>query len=352
MFLQRIISFAAVVALTSTTAVTATASEAAEPDTAEKSRKVTITAPDLYGTLRMRSEFSTEEGEARFMVRTARVGLLGKFGSLLEYKAELDLCDRGEVKVTDVWARFALPKGFKVQLGQMRMPFTFGSARAPHVYLFADRPFVDKQFIGPRNVGLKGIYACSKAGITVEGGVFNSTANTKHATWQKALSAAAKVLWAHREITLIAGYESLAASAARSSNVDAGITWHHSGLTLEGEYVYRHYNSGRFGDAHAYNFTADYKLPLNRGVFDNISFQGRFDGMTDYSNGSTMGEGIKAAMTEPEHQRLTLGATLAYIKSKYFALIRLNYENYFYGSAAKPSADDNNKLVAEVVIHF
>ena len=311
-----------------------------------------INLPDVYGTIRLRSEYSTEKGEARFMVRTARVGILGDVGHFIEYKAELDVCDRGEVKVTDVWGRFNLPAGFKIQIGQMRMPFTFGSGRAPHTYLFADRPYVDKQFIGPRNVGVKGIFNHHASGVTVEAGVFNSTSNTSHATWQSRMQAAAKVQWRISKFTLLGGYETLAPTLCRTSNWNAGLNWKGRRLTLEGEYVYKHYNGGGFDDAHAYNFTVDYKIPLRKSVFNNVSVQGRFDGMTDYSSATQLTGDGHIAMTEPTHQRLTVGATLSYVRKNFFTDIKLNYANYFYHSGYTATADKNNKLTAEIVIHF
>lgn len=306
---------------------------------------------DIYGMFRARAEVSTETGDQRFSVRTGRVGVMGNISRVISYKAELDLCDRGVVKVTDVWGRITVGRGFAIQAGQMRMPFSYGSARAPWAYLFADRPFVDKQFIGPRNAGIKGIYN-SKAGVTVEGGVFNSTSLTNHAVWQSALAYAAKVLWTVRHVQMITGFESLRPGEVRINHFDAGLTWRSGRWMAEGEYIYKHYTHRRFDPAHAYNFMADYALPLRTRDFNRLSFQARWDGHTDNSAGTTLGEDGLLTLTDPACDRITVGSTISYVQSKVKADIKLNYQHYFYRDGAEHSTSAGNMVIAELVIRF
>ncbi len=306
----------------------------------------------IYGMIRTRAEMSTETGDMRFSVRTGRVGVMGNVSRAISYKAELDLCDRGAVKVTDVWAKILLGRGFAIQTGQMRMPFSFGSTRAPWAYLFADRPFVDKQFIGPRNAGIKGCYNSPVLPLTIEGGVFNSTSLTNHSTWQKDLSYASKILYKVESVQLIAGFESLHPGEVRINHVNAGVTWTSGRWMIEGEYIYKHYTHDMFNEAHAYNIMADYGIPIHTPDFNRLSFQARWDGHTDNSNGTVIGDNGRLTLTDPACNRITVGSTISYLQSKVKADIKLNYQHYFYHSGVSVDPSNDNMIIAELVIRF
>lgn len=268
-----------------------------------------------------------------------------------DYKAELDLCDCGQVKVTDVWAGVNFGKGWRVQLGQMRMPFTFGSARGPQSYLFANRPFTDKQFIGPRNAGVKGVYACPKMPLRIEGGVFNSSSKENHA-WQKRLAYATKALWSGDLFTFIAGFESLAPGTVRINHANAGVTFHSGRWMAEAEYVYKHYTHNAFSEAHAYNFMADYSIPLKWTDMQRLSFQARYDGMTDNWNGTTYTDDGKPALTDAARSRLTLGSTISAKYGPVWVDFKLNYQQVFMQHNAAQTANTGNMATAELVLHF
>lgn len=57
--------------------------------------------PKIGGTIRSKYEYQTEEGEGRFEVRTARVSVSGNVTKEVSYKAEIDLCDEGKIKMLD-----------------------------------------------------------------------------------------------------------------------------------------------------------------------------------------------------------------------------------------------------------
>ena len=57
--------------------------------------------PKIHGTIRSKYEYQTEEGEGRFEVRTARVSVSGNVTKEVSYKAEIDLCDEGKIKMLD-----------------------------------------------------------------------------------------------------------------------------------------------------------------------------------------------------------------------------------------------------------
>lgn len=307
--------------------------------------------PQLYGTLRTRYEWVPDGNDMRFQVRNARIGISGKIAPIIDYRAEADLSDRGTMKCLDVWGRVALSDNFKVQLGGMRLPFTFGSYRPPHQYLFADRPFVDKQVGSPRNVGLKLIYAVPNTGLDMEGGIFNSGSYSVQG-WQERMAVAGKVRYRIDNVTLLGGYQSLAPDTIRMNHWGAAINWQNSHWMVEGEYVYCHYTNHRFRDAHGYNFMVDYGMPVKIGYFNRISFQGRWDGLTDYSDGKAVGDNDELCVKNHARNRITAGTTLSYVHPKVRADFRLNYEEYIYHHGVKPTADERSKFVAELVIHF
>ena len=58
----------------------------------------------ISGQLKARAEMSTVQNEeVRFQIRNARLRAAGNVSPSISYRAELDLCDRGTTKVTDVW---------------------------------------------------------------------------------------------------------------------------------------------------------------------------------------------------------------------------------------------------------
>ena len=61
--------------------------------------------PHIHGTLRSKYEYQTSEGEGRFEVRNARVSVDGKVTPFISYKAEIDLCDEGSIKMLDAYTR-------------------------------------------------------------------------------------------------------------------------------------------------------------------------------------------------------------------------------------------------------
>lgn len=74
---------------------------------AQEEDKVDLT-PKVHGTIRGKYEYQTEEGDGRFQVRNARVSLEGKVAKAVEYKAEIDLSDEGQIKMLDAYTKSSL----------------------------------------------------------------------------------------------------------------------------------------------------------------------------------------------------------------------------------------------------
>ena len=113
----------------------------------------TIPTPQVHGTLRGKYEYQPEDKKGRFEVRTARVSFDGNVSPVVSYKAEIDLCDEGKIKMLDAYTRIKPFDGFQFTIGQERVPFTIDAHRSPHQQYFANRSFIAKQVGNVRDVG-------------------------------------------------------------------------------------------------------------------------------------------------------------------------------------------------------
>lgn len=133
----------------------------------------------VHGTLRGKYEYQTSEGEGRFEVRTARVSVSGKLMPEVEYKAEIDLCDEGQIKMLDAYTRLKPWRYFQFTIGQMRVPFTIDAHRSPDQQYFANRSFIAKQVGNVRDVGAMAAYDFHVGfPIRVQAGLFNGSGLT------------------------------------------------------------------------------------------------------------------------------------------------------------------------------
>lgn len=321
---------------------------AAEADSTEKVNYI----PQVHGVARARFEYSTEHGESRFQVRNARLNVSGKIASWADYYVQADFCDRGKIKMLDAWARIWATKELGFQAGQFRMPFGVDPFRSPATYIFANRSFVGKQMCNVRAVGLKAIWQPASLPLSIEAGAFNPGTISDHTPWHNTLTFASKLTLRHRNVTFTTGFQSVRPDGIRANLIDGAVGWRSGRWTVEGEYMWKHYTRDRFRDAHAYLVWADYAMPLTKGIFNRLSFQGRFDGLTAHSS-AVPGTDGRLITDDPARNRLTVGATISYIRTKSMGLdLRLNYESYFYHSTYRPDADGGNKLTAEIVIRF
>lgn len=308
--------------------------------------------PEVHGTLRPRMEMSTEDDAFRFQLRNARVSLAGMIAPQIDYFAQADFCDRGSVKFLDGWIRLKVTNGLKFQAGQFRMPFGVDAFRAPNNYIFGNRSFMGKQMFNHRAVGAKISYTLPTAPLTIEAGAFNPTTIQDHAPWNHTVAYSAKASYEINHVTFATGFASISPDSVRLNVSDGAITWKAGRWTAEAEYMYMHYCNRRQKSSHAYNAWVDYAMPVRAGLFNKLSFQGRFDGMTAFSNGKRNKDG-KLTVNEPARNRATVGSTITYMRSKNMFLdIRANYEKYFYHSGVTPTPDNGDKILLEMVLRF
>lgn len=309
--------------------------------------------PEIHGTVRGRFEASTEHGDYRFQVRNARLSVNGKIAPIADYFVQMDFCDRGKIKILDAWARLWATPGLGFQAGQFRMPFGVDPFRAPHTYIFANRSFIGKQMCNFRAVGAKAMWHPRAIPFTLEAGAFNPGTIDDHTPWHNTLTYAAKATYSISGLTFATGFQSIKPGPVRANLIDAALTWKHDRWLIEGEYMHKHYVNDAHRAAHAYNLFADYRMPLRTSFFNRLSFQGRFDGLTAHSSATVTDEAGHIVTDHPARNRVTLGSTISYIRSASMYLdLRVNYEKYFYHSGVRPSAENGDKAVMELVVRF
>lgn len=310
--------------------------------------------PEIHGVLRARYEMETRDGGQRFQVRNARLTVAGKVAPPVDYFIQTDLCDRGKMKILDAWGRLAISRDLSFQAGQFRMPFGTDCFRAPANYIFANRSFIGKQMCNVRAVGAKLTFAIPfgvNRAVDIEGGAFNPTSISDHDKWVKELAYAAKVGCRVGAVKFATGLQSIEPDSIRINLWGASATWNPGSLTVEGEYMHKHYTNSACRPARGWVIWADYAMPVKAGVFNRASFQARWDGMTPHSSGTRNSEGLLTP-GDMARNRITAGATLTYVHKSLHCDLRLDYEKYFYHAGASVATGEGDKICAEMVIRF
>ncbi len=310
--------------------------------------------PEIHGTIRSKYELDTSQGASRYEVRNARVSIEGQVLPMVSYKAEIDLCDEGEIKMQDAYARLTPLTGLAITAGQMRVPFTIDAHRSPHRRYFANRSFIAKQVGNVRDVGVSVRYRCHPSfPVTLEGGLFNGTGVSHQEEWRKELNYSAKaILFPLPYWNLTLSAQAIKPQEVTMHSYDVGTYYERAGWHLEGEYLYKRYEDGAFHDVHAVNSFANYDIRLHRCAFRKVSLLVRYDWMTGQSNGITRDADTRQLVTtDHARHRVTGGVTLS-LGEAFLADLRLNYEKYFYGRTAVPKESERDKLVLELMVRF
>lgn len=315
--------------------------------------------PELHGTIRSKYEYQPDIEAGRFEVRNARFSLTGKVTPYVAYKAEIDLCYEGSIKMLDAYTRLAPWRQFQLTLGQMRVPFTIDAHRSPHQQYFANRSFIAKQVGNVRDVGVTVAYRWTNGlPVTLEGGFFNGSGLTNQKDyWTKGINYSAKM-----QIYLPAGFnitlsmQKIKPEAIAEYLYDAGIYYHSRRWHIEAEYLSKHYQHKAFRQVNAFDGFICYDLPLRHKFFSKLSFLGRFDYMDSHSDGKAYLDG-KAnpegtlMVNDSRRNRITGGVTFSLAKP-FISDIRINYEKYHYPHGGIPKISEQDKLVIELMTRF
>ena len=313
----------------------------------------------IGGTIRSKYEYQTEEGEGRFEVRTARINVAGKVVPSVSYKAEIDLCDEGSIKMLDAYTRITPWKTLQFTIGQERVPFTIDAHRSPHQQYFANRSFIAKQVGNVRDVGAEIGYTWNVGfPIVVNAGVFNGSGLTNQKNyWTKGINYSAKAQFLFPNVNLVLSTQKVKPSDITVTMYDAGLTFHKGGFIAEVEYLYKHYSHNAFHDVDAFDGFVCYDIPVRnqKSLIRKVSPLARYDYMSDHSDGTHYGgtdtELGALKINDYKRHRFTGGVTLSLAKP-FISDIRINYEKYFYRNGGVAKTSEKDKFVIEFMTKF
>lgn len=308
--------------------------------------------PRVHGVVRGRFEQQTSEAkDGRFQVANARVSIAGDVAPCASYFVHVDFCDKGEIKILDAYASLHSSKGLKLMIGQMRIPFSVDASKVIENYLFTNHSFVGTYIGSYRGVGAKFGWSARFAPLYVEGGMFNSSAMSKHEVWQSQYTYAVKSRYTFGNCFVEGAFESRCPDGIRINMYDAAFSWTSGRWTAEAEYSRKHYTNRTAAACNAYNLMADYRMPIKTEWFNQLSFQGRFDGAGDHSNGyRDVHEAL--AVDQQARKRLTAGVTISHLREKAGCDLRANYEQFFYKKDHNYAVGDGNRLSVELIVWF
>lgn len=327
----------------------------AQNQTTENAQEL-IFKPVINGTFRAFYRQSTVSDQGRFEVANARLSLGGNVMEWLKYYMQVEYDNLGKIKILDAYATLIPTKGLKIMAGQMRVPLCVEATRSPFAYYFADVALVSK-FGNLRSVGVKAAYTIPDMPWYFEGGVFNASDMADHSTWNSALTYSIKTNYTAKcglkpEIGFMSRVPGGEGVGVRVNQYDASLSWTCGRFFTEVEYLYRTYANGAHPDSYAYNFFVNYAIPVKWRMADELSFQARFDGISDASEGKKNIED-KLDTNIDARRRVTIGTTLSRKIGKLSTNFRLNFEQYFYGhTTTRPATADNNQIVAGLMLHF
>ena len=313
----------------------------------------------IGGTIRSKYEYQIEEGEGRFEVRTARINVTGNVTPQVSYKAEIDLCDEGKIKMLDAYTRIKPWKTLQFTIGQERVPFTIDAHRSPHQQYFANRSFIAKQVGNVRDVGAEIGYTWNVGfPIVVNAGIFNGSGLTNQKDyWTKGVNYSAKAQFLFPNVNLVLSTQKIKPSDVTVTMYDGGITFHKGGFIAEAEYLYKHYSKDAFHDVHAFDGFVCYDIPVRnqKSIIRKVSPLARYDFMSDHSDGTRYGgsdtELGALKINDYKRHRVTGGVPLSLAKP-FLSDIRINYEKYFYRKGGIAKTSEKDKIVVEFMTKF
>ncbi len=167
--------------------------ELAAQDETPQEKSVDLT-PKLFGSVRVKYEQSTINGEHRFNVRNSRLGVKGYVSEHMRYAMQIDFNNEGKVSILDSYVAY-VANDFEFSLGQQQYHFSRDLDRGPSSSLFSNRSFLAKYLttyyatslsggaisesvstIGSRDIGaLVGYKAPIDFPISATAGIFNGS---------------------------------------------------------------------------------------------------------------------------------------------------------------------------------
>lgn len=328
----------------------------ADGDRIEKEKMSAVDyVPEIHGTVRAKYEYSPQLDASRFQVRNARFSVTGNVHQMVAYKAELELSDRGQTRILDAYVRVIPVKGLALTLGQVKKQFSTDNLRSPHNVLFANSAFIANKFANLRDVGFTiGYNAKEYVPIEAIFGVYNGNGLYDQKIWKKHFDYTGRLVFTTcKYFAFDFNWQSIKPEDIRMNSYDIGMRADFYGAHLEVEGLYKTYDSNFFKPSYGFTGIAYYDIMLPK-VFHHLRVLGRYDMMSkNYDGTSYIVKETNARLynNTSARQRITAGVTLGLAKP-ILAELRINYEKYFHKDWSSISADDNDKLVIEIVARF
>lgn len=314
--------------------------------------------PEIHGTVRAKYEYCPQLDASRFQVRNARFSVTGNVHQMVAYKAELELSDRGQTRILDAYVRVMPVKGLAFTLGQVKKQFSTDNLRSPHNMLFANHTFIVSEFANLRDVGFTAGYN-AKEYVPIEAilGVYNGNGLYDQKIWKKHFDYSARLIFTTcKYFAFDLNWQSIKSEGIRTNSYDLGMRTDFYGVHLEAEGLYKTYRKNDCNHQPSYGFTgiAYYDIMLPK-VFHHLRILGRYDMMSNNyeCKDAIVGDmGVRTCkISTPTRQRVIAGVTLS-LANPILAELRINYEKYFHKDWGAVKADDQDKLVIEIVARF
>ena len=309
--------------------------------------------PQIHVVFRGRYENELHDGYGRFQVRNARLSASGKVAPTINYFMQVDFSANGKFVFLDAYGRIALGHGWSIKAGQFRMPFGVDIFRLPAEYIFSNRMFIAKQVFNYRQVGAQFIYETHLGALpfTLEGGMFNSASTVDHNVWQKEYNFSGKATLVVNNMKFGVSYASIYPDKVRINAADLFAGYQLGRWEILGEGVMKTYTHHRYKKSWSYAVSGAYVMPVKWGEFNALSFQGRFDGLTDHSSGASNDLG-ELVTNDPARNRVTLGSTLSCHHGPVHADVRLDFEKYFYRDRTLNPSGTDDRVLIELIVKF
>lgn len=354
------------------------------PTREERKESLKKYIPEITGEIKVRFEWLTNGGQARFNVRNARLRANGYVNPHISYRFFLDFHDQGNITILDAYVvgRYG---GWEFVMGQQRADLD----RSVNPYFFANRSFLIKfltshyavsdvgndavNIMGWRDIGLQASYRFGdEIPARIAAGIFNGS-GMNDPQWQGTLNYVGRVEVGHKldgvgfkawyyggtlkalDKTIVSGAERETVRHRQKVRMAAaGVHYAAADCYFEGEYGFK--NLTREPDAktmHTAYIQGIYafRFPERVRFFRYAAPVVRWDygANIDYLNAKT------GKYDRFSGHRATVGLNFGFIDAIMISELRFNYEKFLFGQTPADIAYNSliqDKFTVELCLQF
>ncbi len=320
-------------------------------DKETESDKKSFYTPQIYGSMLTYFNVSTYNGDQRFAVRNAQVGVKGNASNSITYCIQVNFLNLNKVSVLDSYIRYT-HKTLNLTLGQQWIHLTADFDRCgPKTSIFTSRSFgvvyitnyssgTTLKSFGNRDIGLYGNYTFkSDLPITVSAGAFNG-AGTNTADWDDDINLTGRIQIGRSKGLSGGGsiYYGNTTYNQKSMILSGEIRYVTSDLFIEANYQQKSTDSGSAEQITQTGLVEGYytfKTP-NSKIIDSYAPTARFD----FGNGMLYSNLVSGEVEEQDASRLTALMSFIFKGSKVRSRLCIGYEKFFMSSDPSDIADN------------